>query len=414
MLSVPIYLLVLLVFTNRYVGGLFCKWVKGKGFERTIENFEPTVSVVIPLYNEGRGIYETILSLLEQDYPADKLEVIVVDDCSKDDSHHWALEAARGRSNVLVLRNPYNMGKRRGINHAVRRSRSEIIVSVDSDVLVEKQAIKKLVARFVDPELAAVGGRVNVWNANENWLTRMQTIKYFLGYEYLKNLERAFSTVMCLSGCLTAYRRSVLIELEPILENRNCLGVPIKYGEDRYLTRQIVRAGYRTFTTMDAVCWTVVPNTLSKYFSQQLRWRRSNIVDFFGALTHIWRVHPVVALHYLSLGAVLLAYPIVVTENLLQGAFFQLAILHIGILSLLGFIYYLGSRHMPPSQRVHPLWLLPMAVVMPVTYVLYTPLALFTLDSSSWETRGHPPAPSTPSLAGDSAPFDIAEAASPQ
>jgi cellulose synthase/poly-beta-1,6-N-acetylglucosamine synthase-like glycosyltransferase len=190
--------------------------------------------------------------------------------------------------------------------------------------------------------------------------------------------------------------------------------VPIKYGEDRYLTRQIVRAGYRTFTTMDAVCWTVAPNTLSKYFSQQLRWRRSNIVDFFGALTHIWRVHPVVALHYLSLGAVLLAYPVVVTENLVQGAFFQLAILHIGILSLLGFIYYLGSRHMPLSQRVHPLWLLPMAVVMPVTYVLYTPLALLTLDSSSWETRGHPPAPSTPSLVDDSASLGIAQTASPQ
>jgi hypothetical protein len=51
-------------------------------------------------------------------------------------------------------------------------------------------------------------------------------------------------------------------------------------------------------------------------------------------------------------------------------------------------MYAIDTRHLPPSQRVHPIWFLPMAVVMPVTYLLYTPLALFTLDSSSWETRG--------------------------
>src|SRR5690606_31046647 len=112
-----------------------------------------------------------------------------------------------------------------------------------------------------------------------------QTIKYHYGYFYLKNLERAFQCVMCLSGCLTAYRRHVLVELEPILEDRNLLGIPIKYGEDRFLTRQIVKAGYRTVCTLDAQCWTVAPPTISKYFAQQLRWRRSNLVDFFGGIS---------------------------------------------------------------------------------------------------------------------------------
>jgi hypothetical protein len=53
-------------------------------------------------------------------------------------------------------------------------------------------------------------------------------------------------------------------------------------------------------------------------------------------------------------------------------------------------VYWLDTRHLPRAERVHPIWLLPMAVMMPVTYLLYTPLALFTLDSSSWETRGKP------------------------
>jgi len=387
-LLLPFHLLVLVVFTNRYVVGLLCK-LKGEG-ERTADDYEPTVTVVVPMFNEGKGIYATVRSLLAQDYPADKLQVIVVDDCSVDDSMAWAEKAAREQPDrVLAIRNPANIGKRRGINHAVRRATTELIVSVDSDVVVERRAIRMLVRRFTSPDIVAVGGRVNVSNPHESWLTRMQTIKYYFGYELLKNLERAFGSVMCLSGCLTAYRRSVLIELEPILEARSLLGVPIKYGEDRFLTRQIVKAGHRTTVTLDAVCWTVAPNTLTGYFAQQLRWRRSNLVDYLGGLGHAWRLHPLVALHYFSLFALLLAYPVIVVHNLLLGSFWPLAELHLAVLSVLGFAYFLDTRHLPASQRVHPLWFLGLGVLMPVTYLLYTPLALFTLDSSSWETRGH-------------------------
>ncbi|HEX8790319.1 MAG TPA: glycosyltransferase [Polyangiaceae bacterium] len=387
----PIYLLVFLVFLNRYFGGLWLKKVKGARFDRKIQGYEPTVTVVIPLYNEGEGIYRTILSLLGQDYPADKLSIVVVDDCSKDDSYAWAKRAESEHPHrVRAIRNPHNMGKRRGINNAVRHATSEIIVSVDSDVIVERNAVRRLVARFTRPELAAVGGRVNVSNPNENWLTRMQTIKYYFGYEYLKNLERYFSSVMCLSGCLTAYRRHVLVELEPILENRNVLGVPIKYGEDRFLTRQIVKAGYQTTNTLDALCWTVAPNTLTKYFAQQLRWRRSNLVDFFCGLSHAWRLHPIVAVHYLSLFAMQIACPVFILENIAAGNFLALAAFNLQILALFGFFYWWDTRRLAPEQRVHPAWFLPAVVVMPVVYLLYTPLALFTLDSSSWETRAKP------------------------
>jgi cellulose synthase/poly-beta-1,6-N-acetylglucosamine synthase-like glycosyltransferase len=392
----PVYLLVFLVFLNRYVGGLWLKRVKGAAFDVRRDGYVPTVTVIIPLYNEGEGIYRTVGSLLEQDYPADRLNVLVVDDCSTDDSYLWAKRAeAENPRRVQAIRNPYNMGKRRGINNAVRHATSEIIVSVDSDVIVERSAVRRLVARFSRPEIAAVGGRVNVSNPNENWLTRMQTIKYYFGYEYLKNLERYFSSVMCLSGCLTAYRREVLVRLEPILEDRNVLGVPIKYGEDRFLTRQIVKAGYQTTNTLDAVCWTVAPNTLTKYFAQQLRWRRSNLIDYFCGLSHAWRLHPVVAVHYLSLFAMQIACPIFIVNNIIAGNFWELSAFNLEIVALFGFVYWVETRRLPPEHRVHPAWFLPAVVVMPVVYLLYTPLALFTLDSSSWETRAKPAAPTS-------------------
>jgi cellulose synthase/poly-beta-1,6-N-acetylglucosamine synthase-like glycosyltransferase len=283
------------------------------------------------------------------------------------------------------------MGKRRGINRAVREATSDIIVSVDSDVIVFPTALRELVERFDSPDVAAVGGRVHVSNANDNWLTKLQTIKYFFGQEYLKNLERGLEQVMCLSGCLTAYRRSVLIELEPILEERNILGVSIKYGEDRYLTHQIVKHGYKTRMTMAAMCFTKAPRRLRDYFNQQLRWKRSNIVDYVVGVGHAWDLHPLLCLHYLTMVMLLFIYPFVIARHVIEGEFIQLIFLHCQIIALFGMIYFLSPsvRRLPPWLRVHPLFFLPMAILMPLAYLLLTPLGLLTLDSSSWETRGH-------------------------
>jgi cellulose synthase/poly-beta-1,6-N-acetylglucosamine synthase-like glycosyltransferase len=384
----PVHLFVLLLLMNRYVVGSALRRIRGAKFDETRTDYEPTVAIVVPLFNEGEGIYRTVLSLLQQQYPPEKLEIVVVDDCSTDDSLAWAHRAAEGRPQVRVIASPQNQGKRKAINLGVRSTEAEIIVSVDSDVVVDPQAVRQLVARFVSPEIAAVGGRTFVVNRGDNWLTKMVEVKFYFAQEWLKDLERTFRSVMCLSGCLTAYRRHVLLELEPILENRAILGVPIKYGEDRFLTRQIVKAGYQTVFTTAAYCETAAPRNLPAYFSQQLRWRRSNLVDLLSGMTHAWRLHPVVTLHYLLLLAVLLAYPAVIVHGLLTDELFPVLVRHLGLVALLGVIYWWDTRSMPEERRVPPWAFLPIAVLMPATYLLFTPLALFTLDSGSWETRG--------------------------
>ena len=394
-MNLPVFLFIFIVFLNRYVFGLYLTLARGRKLDSTIDGYEPTITVVVPLFNEGRSIYETIVSLVKLDYPQHKLEVTVVDDCSTDDSYEWAMKGAAEFPNVRVLRNPTNMGKRKGINAAVRASNAEIIVSVDSDVIVYPTALRELVARFISPEVAAVGGRVHVSNPNENWLTRLQTIKYYFGQEHLKNLERGLDQVMCLSGCLTAYRRHVLIELEPVLEDRNILGIPIKYGEDRFLTHQIVRRGYKTRMTMKAMCFTKAATTMGAYFNQQLRWKRSNIVDFIVGVAHAWKLHPLLCLQYLSMFMLLLVYPFVIVTNVQRGNFIDLVAFHLMVIGGFSIVYYFAPsvRALPPWLRVHPISFLPMAVLMPVAYLLLTPLGLFTLDSSSWQTRGHQGAP---------------------
>ncbi|MCA1664384.1 MAG: hypothetical protein LC659_08980 [Myxococcales bacterium] len=96
-------------------------------------------------------------------------------------------------------------------------------------------------------------------------------------------------------------------------------------------------------------------------------------------------------MHYLSMFLLLGVYPFVIVTHLVNGDFFSLVTFHLQLLSLLGLIYHFSAstRRLAPEHRVHPIWFLPMAVLMPVAYVILTPLGLFTLDSSSWETRGH-------------------------
>jgi N-acetylglucosaminyltransferase len=389
-LWVLIHCLALVVFVNRYVAGVFLRLARGDKWDEARDDYEPTITVVIPMFNEGKSIQETLQSLLDSDYPKHKLEVVCMDDCSTDNSFELAREVARtSHGRLRVVRNRQNLGKRRSINRAVRNSDREIIVSVDSDVVVDTDAIRQLVRRFTSDRIAAVGGHVDIRNKHENWLTRMQVVKYWYGYYFMKNLEWGFRRVMCLSGCLTAYRRSVLVELEPILENRMMFGVPIKYGEDRFLTRQIVKAGYLTTMTLDARCQTFAPNTLSSYFSQQLRWRRSNIVDYAGAFSHVWRLNPVLAIHFFAQFANLIAYPLAVIRALASFRFFPALQLHIYMMVVFGLYYCWRVRKLPKEEKVGPLAFLPLSLLMPITYALLTPLALFTLDSGSWETRGH-------------------------
>ncbi|HEY1816448.1 MAG TPA: glycosyltransferase family 2 protein [Kofleriaceae bacterium] len=385
-------MLALIVFINRYVAGVFLRMIRGQKMDVSNPDLEPTVTAVIPMFNEGATIKETLQSILDSSYPIAKLKIICVDDCSTDDSYEQAREIARiSNGRCRVMRNPKNVGKRCSIIRAVREAKSEIILSVDSDVVVDKDAVRQLVRRFTNPRIAAVGGWVDVRNKQDNWLTRMQVVRYWYAYHFMKNLEWSMRRVLCLSGCLTAYRRDVLVELEPILEHREICGVPIKYGEDRFLTRQIVKARYLTTMTLTARCYTTVPATLSGYFSQQLRWRRSNTIDYAGGFTHVWRLNPIIAIHYFALFALQFAYPLALLRALGSHRFFEAMWIHMMIIAVMGVVYRYRVRKMPKAERVSAVAFMPLALLMPVAYALLAPLALFTLDSGSWETRSAEP-----------------------
>src|SRR6202040_1562018 len=175
-------------------------------------------------------------------------------------------------------------------------SHSEIIVSIDSDCIFHPDAIRELTACFSEARIGSVGGRVGVRNPNDNIITAIQTVIYYSAFQLYKIPENWTRSICCISGCLFAIRRELLLEIEPAIRSRNWFGIPVNQGEDRFLTHQTLLRGYGTYINNDALCWTTVPNTLPNLFKQQLRWRRSIVRDLFYTLRtlpqHVWTLHP--------------------------------------------------------------------------------------------------------------------------
>jgi hyaluronan synthase len=147
--------------------------------------YRPTVSIVIPAFNEEGAIEQTIEAILASDYPSESLDVVVVDDGSTDATWERMLAAQQRNPSVVCVRFASNRGKRAAMAEGIRRSRAEICAFVDSDSVLEPDALARLVADFGDPRVGAVVGHADVLNKTHNWLTRMQQVRYYVAFRVI-------------------------------------------------------------------------------------------------------------------------------------------------------------------------------------------------------------------------------------
>ena len=383
-------LLVLIVFTNRYVFGSLLRIADRRTeVQYNIDPPEwPSVAIIVPVFCEGPSVLQTAASFAALDYPRDKLEIVFVDDCSTDDTYECLQECCRRYPWMRLVQNEHNMGKRLGIKNAVHHIHTDLVMSVDSDVIVDSNVVRELVRHMYATGSDAVGGCVFVSNAHETWLTRMQAVKYWVGYQFLKNVENAYSHVMCLSGCLTLYKRETMVAVDKDVESRTFLGDDVKYGEDRFLTRKIVERGYKTRLCFSARCFTKAPTHMGAYLNQQLRWRRSNMIDLLTAIPHLSKFNPMVLIHYVSMGTLLFFYPFFLLSKCLEMQFVMPMIMHALVVTVFAVCYEFSKHSLPEFAQTNGLWFLVMAAVFPVVYLTMTPLGMFTLGTTSWETRG--------------------------
>jgi hyaluronan synthase len=347
--------------------------------------YRPSVSIVVPAFNEEDAIEATIDAVLASDYPAGKLDVIVVDDGSSDGT--WArMIAARERHPSLVcVRFPTNRGKRAAMAEGIRRSEADICAFVDSDSVLEPDALARLVADFGDRRVGAVVGHADVLNRTGNWLTRMQQVRYYVAFRVIKGSESLFGAVTCASGCFSAYRRTALLEVIERWENQRFLGRPATFGDDRALTNYVLR-DWRVAYQSEARSHTIVPERLRVFGNQQLRWKKSWLRESLHVSRFVWRKHPIAAaLTYFGV-----VFPWVAPIVMVHAVYFRALGVGSPLFYLVGayVMAILYSLYYAVNRRSALWWHGVTFVVIYMAFLVWqTYYALLTIRNTGWGTR---------------------------
>lgn len=264
------------------------------------EVYEPKVTFVIPCKNEEGAIETTVTKCLAIEYPKDKNEVIVINDGSTD-ATGAILDELKERlpdENLTVIHWEKNRGKREGMAAGFRIATGEIIIQLDSDSFIQPDTFRKLIEPFRNLAVGAVCAHADPVNADVNFLTKMQAAYYFIAFRILKAAESTYGAVFCCSGCSSAYRKDAVL---PIMEewlNETFLGSKVTWGDDRSLTSWVIKRGYRTVYADEAKAVTIVPETFKQFMTQQIRWKKSWIINAIFTSKFIIKNDPFVAVVY--------------------------------------------------------------------------------------------------------------------
>jgi hyaluronan synthase len=282
------------------------------------------VSVIIPVYNQENLIEKVIDAIHHSSYKY--LEVVAVNDGSKDNTANVLNKLAKKYSSLKVIHKA-NGGKRTAVATGFYAAKGNFVVLIDSDSIVDKYAIEEFMKTFnSNPKVGGVVGNGKVLNADKNLLTKCQDVWYDYSFNIHKTTESTFGTVLCLSGCLAAYRREAITRFVTFWANDKA-----QYGDDRNLTTYAIAtpwakgqlapmqdrlmvsmASYddaedreltsytmyewQTVYVPTAIVYTDVPEKSRQYIRQQTRWKKGYLRSTFFISAFFWRKNPIIAL----------------------------------------------------------------------------------------------------------------------
>ena len=253
------------------VYGVLAVAQKVKARRRTFDpTFQPPVSVVIAAYNEEKVIERTVRAILDNGYP--DLEVVVVDDGSKDTTRSVLEAAFAGNPQVRIFSQP-NRGKAAALNHAIREARNNILVALDADTIFRKGTIGMLVRHFADARVGAVSGNARVGNRNK-WITRFQSVEYICGFNLDRRALGLMNAITVVPGAAGAWRKDLILRVDGFADDT--------LAEDTDLTLAIRRLGYAIHYEENAVAFTEAPEVTRDLAKQRFRWA-------FGTLQAAWK-----------------------------------------------------------------------------------------------------------------------------
>ncbi|WP_179348077.1 glycosyltransferase [Winogradskyella pacifica] len=355
----------------------------------------PTITVIVPAYNEGKQVWDTLMSLDNSNYPKEKIQIISIDDGSKDDTWDWMLDAKTKLGDRLeIYQQPENQGKRHALYRGFNLGTGEIYVTVDSDSIVTEDTLRNLVSPFVkDENCGAVAGNIRVLNNKKAMLPKMLDVSFVLSFEFVRSAESNLNSVLCTPGALAAYKSTAVHECLPQWINQTFMGQPSDIGEDRAMTNMILKQGKHVLFQKNAVAFTNVPEEYMGLYKMFIRWGRSNVRENLEMAKYVFtnfRAKGKSGTRILFISQflkILMSYPLlismlffVIVHPLLFIGSTLVTILVISTFSVLFF----ASQY----KTTEGFWAYSYSILFTFGLFWITPYAIATANRRGWLTRG--------------------------
>jgi cellulose synthase/poly-beta-1,6-N-acetylglucosamine synthase-like glycosyltransferase len=223
------------------------------------KKFLPSVSIIIPAYNEEKYIGATLKSILALDYPKGKLEIIVVANACTDKT----VEIVRKFKQVRLIETPLP-GKARAQNLGLKYAKNEFVAVVDADMHTKPDALLRLMPHMEDKNVAQVIPAVKAAKPENLW-QKLQYYEY-VGAALYKQLCSGMSLLFVVPGAFDVYRKSIIQKLGGFDEHT--------LTEDIEIATRLQKYGYTVKSDLDVEVFVPVPDNLIKFHKQRLRWSR--------------------------------------------------------------------------------------------------------------------------------------------
>lgn len=220
----------------------------------------PTVSILVPCWNEEETVLKTVFSLLKLDYPRDKLSMTIIDDGSTDRT--WdVLQRLKNHKQIRLLRKE-NGGKASALNFALEFVRSEFVGSLDADSFVHPKALKRIIVQFRDVEMMAVTPSIKVFEP-KTVIELIQKVEYAWGILF-RNILSHLNALYVTPGPFSIFRRELFDKIGGFREAHQT--------EDMEMAFRMQTNGLKIGNAPDAFVYTVVPKSIGALYRQRLRW----------------------------------------------------------------------------------------------------------------------------------------------
>jgi hyaluronan synthase len=354
----------------------------------------PTCTVIVPAYNEGKQVWDTLMSLAASDYPIEKLQLLAIDDGSEDDTWYWMQQAKITLGDRLAIyQQPENKGKRHALYRGFHLGTGDVFVTVDSDSIVLKDTLRNLVSPFVTNEnCGAVAGNVKVLNNKKAIIPKMLNVSFVFSFEFVRSAESMLGSVLCTPGALAAYKKEAVFACLPEWINQTFMGKPSDIGEDRAMTNMILKQGFNVLFQRNANVLTNVPEKYRGLYRMFIRWGRSNVRENIAMAKFVFKDFKKEGkagarlLFVNQLIRIIMAYPVllfmlffILTHPIL---FLSSTLLSILVLSSIP-VFFFAKRYSVGEA----FWAYSYGILYTFGLFWITPYSIATASRSGWLTR---------------------------